>query len=129
MGTVREVLSPQTSNSNGGLYIVDTRGHYSGIYDLIKVIITTAGVIGTAKFDVYHGDSTGLKKNKVVDGELIVGDYQSIGAGLQVRFAGKNDSSVATVDDEWEIECWGQQEALDDSPGSRSGTRMTRRQV
>ncbi len=129
MGVVREVTSPQTSSSDGGLYIVDTRGHFSGIYDLIKVIITTAGAIGTAKFDVYHGDATGLKQNKVVSGELIVGDYQSIGAGLQIRFAGKNDSSAATINDEWEIECWGQQEALDDSPGSWSNTRMTRRQV
>ena len=126
-GVLREVVSPQAGNA---LYIVDTRGHYSGIYDLMKIVISTAGVIGTAKYDVYHGDSTGLKKNKVVDAELITGKYQSVGGGLQVRFAGSTDASVATVGgtpDEWELECWGQYESLDDSPGSGTNTRLTRK--
>jgi hypothetical protein len=123
-GVVREVTSPQAANA---LYIVDTRGRYSGVYDLIKIVITTAGAIGTCKFDVYHGDDTGLKQNRVVEAELITGNYQSIGGGLQVRFSGKNDSSVATVNDEWELECWGQYESLDDSPGSGTNTRLTRR--
>ena len=123
-GVVREVTSPQNANA---LYIVDTRGRYSGIYDLIKIVITTGGAIGTAKYDVYHGNETGLKQNKVVDSELITGQYQSIGSGLQVRFAGQNDSSVGTVNDEWELECWGQYESLDDSPGSGTNTRLTRR--
>ena len=123
-GVVREVTSPQNANA---LYIVDTRGRYSGIYDLIKIVITTGGAIGTAKYDVYHADNTGLKQNKVVDSELITGQYQSIGSGLQVRFAGQNDSSVGTVNDEWELECWGQYESLDDSPGSGTNTRLTRR--
>ncbi len=126
-GVLREVVSPQAAN---GLYIVDTRGHYTGVYDLMKIVISTAGAIGTAKYDVYHGDSTGLKQNKVVDGELITGKYQSIGSGLQVRFAGSTDASVATAGgtpDEWELECWGQYESLDDSPGSGTNTRLTRR--
>ena len=126
-GVLREVVSPQAAN---GLYIVDTRGHYTGVYDLMKIVISTAGAIGTAKYDVYHGDSTGLKQNKVVDGELITGKYQSIGSGLQVRFAGSTDASVASAGgtpDEWELECWGQYESLDDSPGSGTNTRLTRR--
>ena len=123
-GVLREVTAPQAGNP---LYIVDTRGHYSGIYDLMKIVISTAGAIGTAKFDAYHGDSTGLKQNKVVDAELITGKYQSVGSGLQVRFAGSTDASVATVNDEWELECWGQYESLDDSPGSGNNTRLTRR--
>jgi len=123
-GVLREVVAPQAGNA---LYIVDTRGHYTGVYDLMKIVISTAGVIGTAKYDVYHGDSTGLKKNKVVDAEVITGKYQSVGGGLQVRFAGSTDASVATVNDEWELECWGQYESLDDSPGSGTNTRLTRR--
>ena len=123
-GVLREVVSPQNANA---LYIVDTRGHYTGIYDLMKIVISTAGVIGIAKFDVYHGDDTGLKKNKVIDAELITGKYQSIGSGLQVRFSGSTDASAATVNDEWELECWGQYESLDDSPGSGTNTRLTRR--
>ena len=123
-GVLREVTSPQAVSA---LYIVDTRGHYTGIYDLMKIVITTAGAIGTSKFDVYHGDSTGLKQNKVVDAELITGDYQSVGGGVQVRFSGSTDASVSTVNDEWELECWGQYESLDDSPGSGTNTRLTRR--
>jgi hypothetical protein len=123
-GVLREVVSPQAGNA---LYIVDTRGHYTGIYDLMKIVISTAGAIGTAKYDVYHGDSTGLKQNKAVDAELITGKYQSVGGGLQVRFSGSTDASTATVNDEWELECWGQYESLDDSPGSGTNTRLTRR--
>ena len=51
-GFITEIVSPSTSDANGGLYIVDTRGHYSGTYDRIKVIISTAGAVGTAKYDV-----------------------------------------------------------------------------
>ena len=126
-GVLREVVAPQAANA---LYIVDTRGHYTGVYDLMKIVISTAGAIGVAKYDVYHGDTTGLKKNKVVDAELITGKYQSVGGGLQVRFAGSTDASTATVGgtpDEWELECWGQYESLDDSPGSGTNTRLTRR--
>ena len=114
-GIVREVVSPQNANP---LYLVDTRGSYTGSsYDLIKVVITTAGVIGTGKFDVYVKDSNGLKNNQVVTAEKITGDYQSIGNGLYVRFQGKDSSSAATVGgtpDEWEIEVWGKGEELAD---------------
>ena len=114
-GIVREVVSPQNANP---LYLVDTRGSYTGSsYDLIKVVISTAGVIGTGKFDVYVKDSDGLKNNQVVTAEKITGDYQSIGNGLYVRFQGKDSSSAATVGatpDEWEIEVWGKGEELAD---------------
>ena len=123
-GVVREVVAPQNSNA---LHIVDTRGNYSGVYDLMKVVITTGGAIGTAKFDLYIGDDTGLKNSQQLTGELITGTYQHIGNGLQIRFAGKNDSSVATANDEWEIEVFGVYETLDGSPGSATNTRMTRR--
>ncbi len=123
-GVLREVVAPQNANP---LHIVDTRGHYTGVYDLMKIVITTGGVIGTAKYDVYHGDSTGLKKSQVVTAELITGKYQSVGSGLQVRFSGSTDASLSTTNDEWELECWGRYESLDDSPGSGTNTRLTRR--
>ena len=93
----------------------------------MKIVISTAGAIGTAKYDVYHGDNTGLKQNKVVDAELITGKYQSAGNGLQIRFSGSTDASASTVNDEWELECWGQYESLDNSPCSGTNTRLTRR--
>ena len=125
-GFVTEITSPQTSDSNGGLYIIDTRGNYSGTYDRIKVIIETAGVIGTAKYDVYVKDSDNLKNSKVVDAKVINGDYQQCAGGLQIRFQGKNSSSTAVKNDEWEIEVFGQQESLDDNIGAVKYTSMTR---
>lgn len=128
-GIVREVVAPQNSN---GLHIVDTRGHYDGVYDLIKIVINTAGVIGTAKFDVYARSTDNLKDNKIISAETINGQYQSIGAGLQIRFAGKDSSSAATAGgtpDEWEIEVWGRMESLDDNIGNVRSIKMTRGQV
>ena len=122
-GIVREVQAPQAAN---GLHIVDTRGHYIGIYDLLKVIVTTAGAIGTARYDVFAKDNTSLKINKIVDSEIINGDYQDLGSGIEIRFAGLNSSSVASVNDEWEIEVWGKQEAVDDNIGQIRSTKMSR---
>ena len=123
-GIVREVESPQNAN---GLHIVDTRGNYTGIYDLLKIIVSTGGAIGTGKFDVYESDGDGLKASKIVDAVTINGQYQSIGRGLQIRFAGKNDSSVSTANDEWELEVWGHGESMDDNLGSPRSIRKTRR--
>ena len=125
-GIVREVVAPQNSN---GLHIVDTRGHYAGIYDLIKVVINTAGAIGTAKFDVYGSSTDSLKATKIVDARIINGQYQHIGNGLEIRFAGKNSSSAATAGgtpDEWEIEVWGRMESMDDNIGNVRSVKMTR---
>ena len=122
-GIIREVVAPVNANP---LRIVDTRGSYSGVYDCLKVVITTSGKVGVGKFDVYAGDDQGIKTNKIVNGELINGLYQSIGVGLQIRFAGLDADSTATQDDEWEIECWGQRESMDGSPGSGRNTQLTR---
>ena len=122
-GIVREVNAPQGTN---GLHIVDTRGHYNGVYDLVKVIITTRGIMGTARFDVYGSSSDNLKDTKIVDARVINGQYQHIGNGLEIRFAGKNSASLATVDDEWEIEAWGRMESLDDNIGNVRSVKMTR---
>ena len=125
-GIVREVVAPQAANA---LHIVDTRGHYSGIYDLIKIVINTAGVIGTAKFDVYGKSSDNLKDTQIVTALTINGQYQSIGNGLEIRFSGKNSSSAATLGgtpDEWEIEAWGRMESMDDNIGNIRSVKMTR---
>ena len=122
-GIIREVTAPQNSN---GLHIVDTRGSFNGVFDNIKVIITTGGVIGTSKFSVFGGDTDGLKTNQIITDEIINGQYQSIGNGLQIRFAGKNDSSQATANDEWEIEAFGYQESIDDNIGGVRSIKMTR---
>ena len=122
-GILREVTAPQNANP---LHIVDTRGDYYGTYDLLKIIVSTGGAIGTGKFDVYGADADNLKATKIVDADIINGRYQTITGGLQVRFAGKDDSSVSTANDEWELEVFGKYESLDESPNSGANTRMTR---
>ena len=109
---------------SGALNIVDTRGEYTGTYDRIKVIITTAGAIGTAKFSVFAKDADGLKNQQVITDEIVNGDYQKCVSGLQIRFQGSADNSAATQNDEWEIEVMGKHEHTDNA-GVRS-VKLTR---
>ena len=109
-GIIRDV-----SYTSGKIRPVDTRGEYSGSWDLIKVKIGTGGVIGTATYNVFVKDADGLKNSQVITNEKITGDYQAVAGGLQIRFAGDTDSTVATADDEWEIEVTGRQEYVDSS--------------
>jgi hypothetical protein len=122
-GIIRDV-----TYTSGSVRPVDLRGRASGVdYDLIKVSISdsTAGVIGTAKYNVYVKDNTGLKKNHVVTERVITGDYQTLAYGLEIRFGGSTDSSVATASNEWEIEVAGWQEEVDNS--AINSIKMTRR--
>lgn len=109
----------------GSLNIVDTRGNYRGSYDRLKVIVTTAGAIGTAKYSVYAKDEDALKNNLVLQDEIINGDYQELAGGLQVRFQGSSDASTGTLNDEWEVEVMGLYEETD-NPSIRS-VKMTRK--
>ena len=122
-GVLRDV-----SYTDGSVRPVDFRGRAAGVdYDLIKVSISgsTAGAIGTAKYNVYAKDSTGLKTNQVVTEEVITGDYQTLAYGLQVRFAGTTSSTEATATNEWEVEVRGYNEEVD--TGDLKGIKMTRR--
>ena len=110
---------------SGSLNIVDTRGNYRGSYDRLKVIITTAGAIGTSKYSVYAKNTDGLKNNLVVQTEVINGDYQDLSGGLQIRFQGSADNSTATQDDEWEVEVMGLYEETDNA--SMRSVKMTRK--
>ena len=122
-GVIRDV-----SYTSGAIRPVDTRGRWTGSWDLIKVIITTGGVLGTAKYSVYTKDSDKLKNNQVVTDEIITGDFQTLAGGLQIRFGGSADDSTANVSDtpdEWEIEVSGWAEEVDNS--AINSVRMTRR--
>ena len=110
---------------SGSLNIVDTRGNYFGSYDRLKVIVTTGGAIGTAKYSVYAKNTDGLKNNLVLQDEIINGDYQEVAAGLQIRFQGSSDSSTATQNDEWEIEVTGVYEEVENA--SMRSVKMTRK--
>ena len=116
-GVVRDVVY----NTAGAIRPVDTRGEWVGTYDLIKVIITTGGALGTAKYSVFTKDNVKLKNNESVSNEIIIGDYQPLAGGLEIRFAGSSD---AIQNDEWEIECFGRYEDVDASTGK--AVKMTR---
>ena len=121
-GVIRDVTY------TGTVRPVDTRGRYSGTYDLIKVKITTGGAIGTAKYSVWakDGDKLGMNEGtQVITDEIVNGDYQSVAGGLQIRFAGSSKTSVATATNEWEVEVAGWQEEVDNS--AINSVRMTRR--
>jgi len=121
-GIIRDV-----SYTSGAIRPVDTRGEWTGTYDLIKVIITTGGVLGTATYSVSVKGSNKLKENTVVTDEIITGDYQALAGNLQIRFAGSADDSTANVTtraDEWEIEVFGRHEDIDASSGK--AVKMTR---
>jgi hypothetical protein len=123
-GVIRDV-----GTVSGTVRPVDTRGHYSGTYDLIKIMIdTTGGAIGTATYSVWtkDGDKLGMNEgNQVVTTEIINGDYQALAGGLQVRFSGTDFDSTASVNDTWEVEVQGWSEEVDS--GSLKPIRMTRR--
>ncbi len=121
-GVIRDVTY------TGTVRPVDTRGRWSGTYDLVKVKITTGGAIGTAKYSVWTKDEDKLgmnEGNQVVTDETINGDYQNLASGLKIRFAGTNFDSTAAANDIWEIEVTGWSEEVDAS--SLKPIRMTRR--
>ena len=92
---------------------------------MVRLKITTAGVLGTATYSVSVKDSESLKATDVVVNRKISGDYQALAGGLQIRFGGSADNSAAVQDDEWEIEVAGWQEEVDNS--TVNSVRMTRR--
>mgnify|MGYP003136750704 FL=1 len=109
-GIIRDV-----TYTDGKIRPVDTRGMWNGTFDLVKVKIITGGVLGTATYSVWTKDSDTLKTNQVVTAEKINGDYQSLAGGLEIRFAGETDATVATANNEWEIEVMGATEHIDAS--------------
>ena len=123
-GIIRDV-----SYTSGSVRPVDTRGRWTGTFDLIRVKIETGGALdGTATYSVWvkDGDKLGNQQgSQVVTSEKINGDYQSLAGGLQIRFGGSSKTSVATATNEWEVEVAGWQEEVDNSVINT--VRMTRR--
>ena len=103
-GIIREV----SVNANTTGSIIDVRGKPTVDWDVIKIIISTAGTFtsGSAsgvKYDTYVKDDTGLKIDKSSDAEVIDGGFQDVGHGMQVRFS----PGLYTISDEWEVEVSG----------------------
>ena len=91
--------------------------------------ITTAGAIGTAVYSYWVKNSDSLGSERMNNGEsanfsyTVNGQYQSIGNGLEIRFAG-DTGDTATLNDYWEIEVSGKNEKVDSAyPRSISMSR------
>jgi len=126
-GVIRDV-----TYTSGKIRPVDTRGRWSGSWDLIKIKVIDAGVLGTATFSVWVKDGDSLKSRQVITAEKITGDYQHIANGLQIRFGGATDTTEAAANDEWECEVAGWREEVDNSKVNsvsmtRGGIGMYRR--
>ena len=123
-GIIRDV-----SYTSGSVRPVDTRGRWTGSFDLIRVLIVNGGAMdGTATYSVWvkNADKLGNQQGtQVVTAEEINGDYQALAGGLQIRFGGSTKTSVATATNEWEIEVAGWQEEVDNS--AVNSVKMTRR--
>ena len=122
-GVIRDV-----TYTSLGLRPIDTRGAYSGTFDLIKVKIIDAGVIGTGTYSVWVKNSTLLGKGEgkqVVTAKTINGDFQTLAGGLQIRFGGEAKTATANANDEWEIEVTGIGERIDNFRSG--GIQLTRK--
>jgi hypothetical protein len=100
------IISEISINASSTGYIEDVKMHGPPAtdYDEVRVVISTAGTFapGTTsgvKYDVYTKNDNGLRMQKVVDGETVNGDYQSLAYGAMVRF----QAGVYTLNDEWSV--------------------------
>ena len=100
------IISEISINGSSTGYIEDVKMHGPPAtdYDEVRVVISTAGTFapGTTsgvKYDVFVKDTTGLRMLKVVDGETMNGDYQSLAYGAMLRF----QAGVYTLNDEWSV--------------------------
>ena len=100
------IISEISINASSTGYIEDVKMHGPPTtdYDEVRVVISTAGTFtpGTTsgvKYDVYTKNDNGLRMQKVVDGETMNGDYQSLAYGAMVRF----QAGVYTLSDEWSV--------------------------
>ena len=82
--------------------LIELTGEYTGErYDLLKVVSTTGGAYGTAKFQVSYLSNDQLE-GKTTDPEVITGGLQHIFSGLYGRFQGLSTNSNST----WYIEVY-----------------------
>ena len=125
-GVIREV----SVNGSTTLRPVSIIGEYQGSgYDLLKIVVSTAGAIGAAKMTVYQKDGDKLKTDASVEAELIDGDYQYLAPGLRIRWSAAvidGSTDVATLNDEYEVEVYGQN--IDSTQHQVGTVSLTRRQ-
>ena len=111
MDSSKGVIRTVTVGSSSDLFPIQLRGNYHGSgYELLKIKIESGhnGIIGVAKMTVYAKNSNELKVDKIIDGEIITGDFQTLHGGLQIRWSGDSvATAVCETNDEYEIELYG----------------------
>ena len=100
-GIIREI----SLNENTTGRVLDVRGKPFA-WDRLKIKITngatlTYGSASSITYDVYTGDSSGLKIVKSVDGETVTGNWDIASNGMEILFS----EGLYTTNDEWELEC------------------------
>jgi len=101
-GVIKEVSV--NSSSTGYIEDIKISGPPMTDYDEVRVVISTAGTFapGTTsgvKYDVIVKNDDGLRMYKVIDAEIMNGDYQSLAYGAMIRF----QAGVYTIADEWSV--------------------------
>jgi len=89
----------------GDLHIVDIKGRWSGTDgDTLLIKATKAGVFGTGEFTSYGYDSANktMQTLALVSDEVVTGQFQHIGGGLEIQFGGESGKAF-TLNDQWEI--------------------------
>mgnify|MGYP003113964456 CR=1 FL=1 len=88
------IIQIVSQSGTGGIGDIKMRGPVYVDYDEVRVVVSTAGTVSatydstpTAKFDVYVKNEDGLKRNKVIEDEVITGAYQGFVYGSDIQFS------------------------------------------
>jgi hypothetical protein len=88
---------------------VDVRGRPTARWDLIKIIITTAGTLergtdSTVRYSTFGSSSDGLQVDEIVQNEIVTGGWDHVGRGMFCRFS----AGSVNLNDTWEMEISGE---------------------
>ena len=83
----------QNANSTGTIQDIKMNGPVGTTYDEVRVVISTGGTVEatfnatpTVKFDTYVKNADGLKRNKVIEDEIITAAYQPFVYNTRIAF-------------------------------------------
>lgn len=104
--------------------IIDVRGEPTDT-DILKIAIVngatlSSGSASSVTYSTWGKNSTGIKIEKLVDGETVTGGWDHVGLGMYVRFS----AGLFTSGDEFELELMGAEPEENPAIGSAVMTRL-----